>query len=145
MGRLVSSGPLSAFEGWRDVDFAGSAVRVRASYYAGHLTAPKSGKVRAVPLAPDVASALAQLGRREHWVGDDDLVFASVAGGDLDGSALRRRYKVALTSGATLTPGRRTVVHRRPRANSPEIPAALISRATRFLATRIPCSRRSSA
>ncbi len=80
---------------WRDVDFAGSVVRVRASYYAGHLTTPKSGKVRAVPLAPDVASALAQLGRRENWVGDDDLVFAGEAGGYLDGSALRRRYKVA--------------------------------------------------
>ena len=81
---------------WRDVDFAGSAVRVRASYYAGHLTTPKSGKVRAVPLAPDVASALAQLGRRENWVGDDDLVFAGEAGSYLDGSALRRRYKAAL-------------------------------------------------
>ena len=65
---------------WRDVDFAGSAVRVRASYYAGHLTTPKSGKVRAVPLAPDVADALAQLGRRGDWVGDDDLVFAGVGG-----------------------------------------------------------------
>jgi integrase len=81
---------------WRDVDFAGSAVRVRASYYAGNLTTPNSGKVRAVPLAPDVASALAALGRRENWVGDDDLVFAAEAGGYLDGSALRRRYKVAL-------------------------------------------------
>ena len=81
---------------WRDVDFAGSSVRVRASYYAGHLTTPKSGKVRAVPLAPDVASALAQLGRRENWVGDDDLVFAGEAGSYLDGSALRRRYKAAL-------------------------------------------------
>jgi integrase len=82
---------------WRDVDFAGSAIRMRASYYGGHLTTPKSGKVRAVPLAPDVGSALAQLGRREHWVGDDDLVFVSEAGGYLDGSALRRRFKVALT------------------------------------------------
>jgi len=82
---------------WRDVDFAGSAIRVRASYYGGHLTTPKSGKVRAVPLAPDVGSALAQLARREHWVGDDDLVFVSEAGGYLDGSALRRRFKVALT------------------------------------------------
>ncbi len=35
---------------WRDIDFTGSALRVRASYYAGHLTTPKSGKVRAVPL-----------------------------------------------------------------------------------------------
>ena len=81
---------------WRDVDFAGSAIRVRASYYAGHLTTPKSGKVRAVPLAPDVASALAQLGRRTDWVGEDDLVFVGIAGNYLDGSALRRRYKDAL-------------------------------------------------
>jgi integrase len=69
---------------------------VRASYYAGHLTTPKSGKVRAVPLAPDVATALAQLGRRVDWIGDDDLVFAGVGGDHLDGSALRRRYKAAL-------------------------------------------------
>ena len=56
------------------------------------MTTPKSGKVRAVPMAPDVATALAQLGDRENWVGDDDLVFV---GGSayLDGSALRRRYK----------------------------------------------------
>ncbi|HEX3830701.1 MAG TPA: tyrosine-type recombinase/integrase [Solirubrobacteraceae bacterium] len=81
---------------WRDVDFAGSVVRVPASYYLGQLTTPKSGKVRAVPLAPDVASALAQLGRREHWTGDDDQVFCGEAGGYLDGSALRRRYKAAL-------------------------------------------------
>jgi integrase len=83
---------------WRDVDFAGSAIRVRASYYAGHLTTPKSGKVRAVPMAPDVASALAQLGRREHWVADDDLVFAGDTGDYLDGSALRRRFKLALAA-----------------------------------------------
>jgi integrase len=81
---------------WRDVDFAGATIRVRASYAAGALTTPKSGKVRAVPMAPDVASALAQLGRRADWVGDDDLVFVGVAGGYLDGSALRRRFKVAL-------------------------------------------------
>ena len=34
-----------------------------ASYAAGALTTPKSGKVRSVPLAPDVAEALARLGR----------------------------------------------------------------------------------
>jgi integrase len=81
---------------WRDVDFPGSAIRVRASYYLGQLTTPKSGKVRAVPMAPDVATALAQLGRRSYWVGDDDLVFVGEVGGYLDGSALRRRYKEAL-------------------------------------------------
>jgi len=82
---------------WRDVDFAGSTIRVRASYYLGQLTTPKSGKVRSVPMAPDVATALAQLSQREHWVGDDDLVFAGEPGGYLDGSALRRRYKAALS------------------------------------------------
>jgi integrase len=83
---------------WRDVDFTGSTIRVRNSYCAGNLTTPKSGKVRAVPLAPDVAGALAQLGQRQDWVGDDDLVFAGAAGDFLDGSALRRRYKAALAA-----------------------------------------------
>ena len=83
---------------WCDVDFAGATIRVRASWAGGVLTTPKSGKVRAVPLAPDVAGALAQLGRREHWTGDDDLVFAGEAGGYLDGSALRRRYEAALAA-----------------------------------------------
>jgi integrase len=81
---------------WRDVDFPGATVRVRSSYAAKALTTPKSGKVRAIPLAPDVAQALARLGDREHWVGDDDLVFVGETGSYLDGSALRRRYKAAL-------------------------------------------------
>ncbi len=49
-----------------------------------------------MPLAPGVASALAQLGRRPDWVGEDNLVFVGVAGNYLDGSALRRRYKDGL-------------------------------------------------
>jgi integrase len=81
---------------WRDVDFAGNTIRVRASYAGRALTSPKSGKVRSVPMAPDIASALAQLGQRENWTGEDDSVFVGDAGGFLDGSALRRRYKAAL-------------------------------------------------
>jgi integrase len=81
---------------WRDVDFAGSTIRVRASYAAGKLTTPKSGKVRAVPMAPDVASALAKLGDRERCTGDDDFVFAGEAGPPLDGDALSSRYRDAL-------------------------------------------------
>jgi integrase len=65
---------------------------VRSSYAAGQLTTPKSGKVRSIPMAPDVAEALARLGQRRDWVGDDDLVFPGEAGSYLDGSALRRRY-----------------------------------------------------
>lgn len=81
---------------WRDVDFSGSVIRVRSSWAGGQLTTPKSGKVRSVPMAPDVASALAKLSAREHWTGDDDLVFASQTGQYLSDSALRIRYKTAL-------------------------------------------------
>jgi integrase len=81
---------------WRDVDFAGSTIRVRASYAAGKLTTPKSGKVRAVPMAPDVAGALAKLGDRGRYTGDDDFVFAGEAGLPLDGDALSSRYRDAL-------------------------------------------------
>ena len=81
---------------WRDIDFSGCIVHVRASFAAGALTTPKSGKVRAVPLAPQVAEALARLSQREQFTGEDDLVFAGLAGEHLDGSALRRRYIEAL-------------------------------------------------
>ena len=64
---------------WRDVDFTGSVIRVRASYAAGRLTTPKSGKVRSVPMAPDVAAALAQLGARA-FDGRRRPVFAGEAG-----------------------------------------------------------------
>jgi integrase len=81
---------------WRDVDFANSVLRVRASFAGEILTTPKSGKVRSVPLAPQVSDVLARIGRRDAWAGDDDLVFVGEHGGYLDGSALRRRYTAAL-------------------------------------------------
>lgn len=81
---------------WRDVDFAGSVIRVRASYHEGILSTPKSGKVRSVPMAPSVATALATLTRRGESVADDDLVFVGEAGGYVDASALRRRYDAAI-------------------------------------------------
>jgi len=79
---------------WRDVDFPGSVIRVSGSYSEGHLTRPKS-KVRAVPMAPEVATALARLGQRDRWTGDDDLVFPGVTGAYLDASALYRRFMAA--------------------------------------------------
>jgi integrase len=81
---------------WRDVDFAGSYIRVTASYTNGELSTPKSGKVRSVPMAPEVAEALARLGQRERFVGPDDVVFVGLVGGHLDASALLRRYRTAL-------------------------------------------------
>ena len=60
------------------------------------LTTPKSGKVRSVPMAPDVAEALAKLGQRERCTDEDDLVFVGRAGDYLDGRSLRHRYNAAL-------------------------------------------------
>ena len=81
---------------WRDVDFASHTIRVRASFAGGHLTTPKSGKVRSVPMAPQVAVALAKLGQRPAWTADDDLVFTGPRGEYLDARALVRRYETAL-------------------------------------------------
>ena len=66
------------------------------SYTNGHLTSPKSGKVRSVPMAPKVAETLARLGQRELFTDEDDLVFLGITGGHLDGSALSKRYRAAL-------------------------------------------------
>jgi integrase len=83
---------------WRDIDFEASTIRVRASYAAGKLTTPKSGKVRAVPLAPDVATTLARLSQRGRFVGEDDFVFAGESGLPLNGDALSSRYERALAA-----------------------------------------------
>ena len=83
---------------WRDVDFGGSAIRVRASYTNGHLTTPKPGTVRSVPMAAEVAEALARLGRRQHFVGEDDLVFAGVGAATSTGPPSRE----ALPRGAVI-------------------------------------------
>jgi integrase len=85
---------------WRDVDFAGSYIRVTASYTNGELSTPKSGKVRSVPMAPEVGEALARLGQRDGWTNPGDLVFVGLAGGHVDASALLRRYRAALRRAA---------------------------------------------
>src|SRR4051812_42505757 len=59
---------------WRDVDFAGSYIRVTASYTNGQLSTPKSGKVRSVSMAAEVGEALARLGQRDRLAGPEDLV-----------------------------------------------------------------------
>ena len=90
-------GELSALR-WRDVDFAGQRVHVRRAWSqaAKAEKAPKSGKVRSVPLVAELIGPLDRLSRREHFTADDDLVFVSEAGEHLAGWTLRRRYADAL-------------------------------------------------
>lgn len=80
---------------WRDADFEGAAIRVRASYAAERLTTPKSGKVRTVPMVRQVAEVLAKLSQRDNFTSEDDLVFPSPTGNYLDATKLRRRFKGA--------------------------------------------------
>jgi integrase len=77
---------------WRDVDFPRSVIRVRASYAAGEVSVPKSGKVRSVPMVPEVAAQLARLSERPQLAGEEDLVFAEPHGDWLDDDRLRVRY-----------------------------------------------------
>jgi integrase len=93
---------------WRDVDFAADRIHVRRSATVGSnakIKTPKSGKVRSVPMVPQVAAALAGLWRREHFTGDDDLVFGNEVGEVENDTLLRRRYFRALKS-ADLPPVR---------------------------------------
>jgi integrase len=92
----LRQGELLALQ-WRDVDFAGEVIRVRRSFNAhGGLGTPKSGKVRSVPMVPDVARALASLAARPSFTGEEDLVFAGEVGSFQDASALREQYRTAL-------------------------------------------------
>ena len=81
---------------WGYVDFAKRLVHVRASYTLRKEGPPKSGHVRSVPLIDQAMEPLDRLSRRELFTGPDDLVFAGVLGGHLDGSALRKRFCSAL-------------------------------------------------
>ena len=49
-----------------------------------------------MPLIDQAARALDGLSRREHFTGDEDLVFIRKDGEHLDGDQLRKRYRVAL-------------------------------------------------
>jgi integrase len=82
---------------WEDVDFEAEAIRVRHSWTAGREGTPKSGRGRAVPMMDDVAQALARLGQRERWTGEQDLVFCDPIGRHLGYKSLSRRYKEALS------------------------------------------------
>ena len=81
---------------WADVDFAKRLVHVRASYTLGQAGPPKSGHVRSVPMIDQAMKPLDRLSRRKYFTAPGDLVFAGIAGGHLDGSALRKRFYVAL-------------------------------------------------
>jgi len=97
---LATACGLARGSAWRDCDFERQAIRVEHSLSAvdGRLGTTKSGVMRSVPMAPDVAVELAKLEKREQFTGRDDFVFVNDDGGPLDGSAVRRRFVAAVKS-----------------------------------------------
>ncbi len=81
---------------WRDVDFELDSVHVRRSFTGGREDTPKSGRERTMPMAEEVAQALARLSRRRRFTADDDLVFCGARGGHLSPNDVRDGYKAAL-------------------------------------------------
>ena len=77
---------------WHDLDFEKRLIHVRRSYVERAEDAPKSGRVRSVPMIDQVAKVLDELSRREWFVGENDLVFCNDVGDHFDDSALRRRF-----------------------------------------------------
>ncbi len=85
----LRTGELRALR-WRDIDFAAATIHVRSNKPAGgEEKAPKSDKVRSVPMMEDAARVLDRLSRREHFTQPADRVFASETGGMLGEDAFR--------------------------------------------------------
>jgi len=63
---------------WQDVDFGKRIVHVRRGFVAGTFDAPKSRKVRSVPMVDQVMVALDGLSRRDVYTRLEDLVFPAL-------------------------------------------------------------------
>jgi integrase len=83
---------------WNDIDFPHELIHVRGSYdqYSKETKTTKSGKARSVPMAEDVAMALARLRNRERFTADADLVFPDWKGTPQYHGDLRSRFYSAL-------------------------------------------------
>jgi integrase len=78
---------------WQDVNFAGSSLIVERSITLGVVDTPKGGGGRTVPMADEVARALARLSQRGVLTGDCDPVFINRhATGIADRHSVRRRF-----------------------------------------------------
>ncbi len=83
---------------WQDVDFGKRIVHVRRGFVAGTFDAPKSRKVRSVPMVDQVMVALDRLSRRDVYTRLEDLVFPNLFGDPFNDIAVRKRFYAALAA-----------------------------------------------
>jgi integrase len=86
---------------WRDVDWGNGTIHVRrnapvSAPAAEAEKAPKSGRVRSVPITDVVSRELDALSRRARFTGPDDFVFPSASGAIIDGGDVRDAFYTAL-------------------------------------------------
>jgi integrase len=81
---------------WCDVDFAKRVVHVRRSFTGNAYGAPKSQRVRSVPMSDPVARVLDGLSRRPEGARPDDLVFSPGYNVPFHNDTVRKRLYVAL-------------------------------------------------
>lgn len=83
---------------WKDIDFEGAQLTVRASISRGVTGTPKSvGSIRTVPLAQRAALVLEEHRQRTSYGADSDLVFCHPhTGNPYDPSKMRERFYDAM-------------------------------------------------
>jgi integrase len=81
---------------WSDVDFGKRLVHVRRSFTGSSFGAPKSQRVRSVPMSDPVARALDGISRRDHDTRPDDLVLSLGYNLPFHHDTARKRFYTAL-------------------------------------------------
>jgi integrase len=81
---------------WLDVDFANRIVHVRRNLVRDAHGAPKSQRVRSVPLTDPVAVVLDTLSHRDTSTGPEDLVFTLGYNEPIHQDTVRKRFYAAL-------------------------------------------------
>jgi integrase len=81
---------------WSDIDFGKRVVHVRRSFTGSSFGAPKSQRVRSVPISDPVARVLERLSRRPHDTQPDELVFSLGHNLPFHHDTARKRFYAAL-------------------------------------------------
>jgi integrase len=80
---------------WRDVDFAGGRITISRAFSWDTESSTKSRQMRTVPLARQAGEVMLALRGRARFTGRGDFVFCRPDGGEVDRSAIRRRFVAA--------------------------------------------------